>query len=167
VGTELRQPATARRTFAVEHVRIETTKSFLEVKAALEGLLPPLNNNFRTKLQQGDTAGAASDLEALPNLSIFLTRDHGGLLAIAGQERKALQYEIGNPLTASRMTRHNLSAALYAPLRVALYETPNGTTVFEYDLPSSLFGQFGDERLTEVGRELDQELETVLLKAAT
>jgi uncharacterized protein (DUF302 family) len=165
VGAELSQPVTVSQTIAVEHIRIETKKPFLEVKAALEALLPPLNSNFQTRLQQGDTAGAASELEGLPELSMFLTRDHGGLLRIAGQVRSALQYEIGNPLTASRMTRHNLGAALYAPLRVALYELQDGTTVFEYDLPSSLFGQFGDEQVTEVGRELDQELETVLLRA--
>jgi uncharacterized protein (DUF302 family) len=166
MGTELPQPVSVSRTIAVEHIRIETTRPFLDVKAALEELLPPLKSTFRTRLQQGDTAAAARELEALPDLSIFLMRDHGGLLRIAGQECKALQYEIGNPLTASRMTRHNLGASLYAPLRLALYETRDGTTVFEYDLPSSLFGQFGDEQVTQVARELDRELETVLLKAA-
>ena len=65
------------------------------------------------------------------------------------------------------MTRHNLAAALYAPLRVVLYETENGTSVFEYDLPSSLFGQFEDELVTEVGRTLDSELEAALIKAAS
>jgi hypothetical protein len=38
--------------------------------------------------------------------------------------------------------------------------------MFEYDQPSSLFGQYGDERVTQVGRELDDELEQVLLDAA-
>jgi uncharacterized protein (DUF302 family) len=65
------------------------------------------------------------------------------------------------------MTRHTLAAALYAPLRVVLYETDQGTSVFEYDLPSSLFGQFGGDRVTEVGKKLDRELETALLKAAS
>ena len=72
------------------------------------------------------------------------------------------QYEIGNPLTAERMTRRVLAAALYAPLRVVLYEDVSGRAIFEYDLPSSLFRQFGDERVARVGRELDAELEAVL-----
>src|SRR5215469_9343947 len=76
--------------------------------------------------------------------------DHGGLLHIAGLARKAVQYEIGNPLTAARMTQHRLSAALYAPLRVVLYEDEAGRAAFEYDRPSSLFDQFGDERVTAV-----------------
>jgi hypothetical protein len=45
------------------------------------------------------------------------------LLQISGKRRKALQYDIGNPLTASKMTRHQPPAALYAPLRVVLFGT--------------------------------------------
>jgi uncharacterized protein (DUF302 family) len=77
-----------------------------------------------------------------------------------------VQYEIGNPLTASKMTRHQLAAALYAPLRVVLFEDEQGRGIFEYDRPSSLFSQYGDEGVTEVGRYLDTALEAVLRKAA-
>ena len=63
------------------------------------------------------------------------------------------------------MTQHQLRASLYAPLRVLLYENEAGRAVFEYDRPSSLFGQFGDERVTAVGCELDAQLESVLVKA--
>ncbi|MGA9946557.1 MAG: DUF302 domain-containing protein, partial [Candidatus Cybelea sp.] len=101
-----------------------------------------------------------------PELSILLIRDHGGLLGIYALVRKAVQYEIGNPFTASTMTRHSLAAALYAPLRVVLYEKDDGGSRFEYDLPSSLFGQFGDERITEVARGLDVALGRALSAAA-
>jgi len=65
------------------------------------------------------------------------------------------------------MTQHQLAASLYAPLRVVLYETEAGHAVFEYDRPSALLGQFGDERVTAVARELDASLERVLVKAAS
>jgi hypothetical protein len=74
--------------------------------------------------------------------------------------------EIGNPLTASKMTRHQLPVALYAPLRVVLFEDEQSRGIFEYDRPSSFFGQFGDERVREVGRYLDATLEAVLRNAA-
>jgi hypothetical protein len=77
-----------------------------------------------------------------------------------------VQYDIGNPLTASMMTRHQLAAALYAPLRVVLFEDEQGRGVFEYDRPTSLFSQYGDDRVTEVGRYLDAMLEAVLRNAA-
>lgn len=105
-------------------------------------------------------------LEAAPELSIFLTRDHGALLRLYGRARNAVQYEIGNPLTASTMTRYDLAAALYAPLRVVVYEKDGGGSRIEYDLPSTLFGQFGDERITEVGRGLDVALARALSAAA-
>jgi len=88
------------------------------------------------------------------------------LLQIVGRRRNALQYEIGNPLTASKMTRHQLPAALYAPLRVVLFEDEQGRGIFEYDKPSSFFGLYGDERVTGVGRYLDVTLEDVLRNAA-
>ncbi len=62
--------------------------------------------------------------------------------------------------------RYQLPAALYAPLRVVLFENEQGRGVFEYDKPSCFFGQYGDERVTQVGRYLDATLEAVLRNAA-
>ena len=59
-----------------------------------------------------------------------------------------------------------LAAGLYAPLRVILYEDASRRAIFAYDLPSSLFGQFGDERVAQVGQELHAELEAALLAAS-
>jgi uncharacterized protein (DUF302 family) len=163
----MRAPVIMERTIQVEHVMIKSRKPFAEVRAALESLVPQLDTLIFVLLQRGESERARTDLEGGPELSIFSSRDHGALLQITGQSRKALQYDIGNPLTASRMTRHQLSASLYAPLRVVLYENEAGHATFEYDRPSSLLGQFGDERVTAVARELDANLERVLVKAAS
>ena len=117
-------------------------------------------------LQQGETDSRQRGAGRDPELSIFNSRDHGGLLQITGQPRKAVQYGIGNPLTSTKMTQHQLSASLYAPLRVLLYENEAGRATFEYDRRSSLFGQLGDDRVTAVARALDASLEGVLIKAA-
>jgi hypothetical protein len=154
------------RTIAVDHIKIESGKKFGEVRRALEETIPKLNPAIGEFLRKGDKARAKAEEEHGPKLSILLDRDHGGLLQIAGGARNACQYDIGNPLTASKMTRHQLPAALYAPLRVVLYEDGNGRGIFEYDKPSAFFGQFGDERVTEVGRYLDETLEAALLRAA-
>jgi len=159
-------PVITQRTVHVEHIKIEISKPFAEVKAALEELVPPLDSTIPEALRQGDIGRAKEALQRGPPLAIFSARDHGGLLRIAGIARKAVQYEIGNPLTATRMTQRELPASLYAPLRVVLYENEDGRAVFEYDRPSSLFGQFGDERVTSVARELDASLESLLVKAA-
>jgi uncharacterized protein (DUF302 family) len=158
-------PVITQRRIQIEHVRIEAAKPFEAVKAALEELVPPLDPAILEALRQGDIERAKEARQRGPDLAIFSARDHGGLLRIAGLARKAAQYEIGNPLTATRMTQHHLPASLYAPLRVVLYESEAGHAVFEYDRPSSLFGQFGDERVTAVARELDASLERVLAQA--
>jgi len=154
------------RPITVDHVKIACRRSFPEVRAALAARLPELDAKIIPLLSSGDQAAIQDYEQRGPKLYIFLERDHGGLLTIAGQTRNAVQYEIGNPITASRMTRHNLGAALYAPLRVALLEYENGEVVFEYDRPSSLFGQFGDEHVRDVGLYLDRKLEAVLVEAA-
>jgi uncharacterized protein (DUF302 family) len=154
------------RSIVVEHVRITSGRPFAEVRAAIEANLPKLDAAIRVMLSKGDQEGIKPIEEHGPKLFMFLERDHGELLAIAGRKRNAVQYEIGNPITASKMTRHHLGAALYAPLRVVLFETEDGQAVFEYDKPSTLFGQLGDERVTEVGRYLDRELEAALVRAS-
>src|SRR5262249_17622986 len=79
--------------------------------------------------------------------------------------KKAVQYIVGNPLFAIQMTRHDLRAGLYAPLRVLLYEAEEGKTCLEYDRPSSLFGQFGNAKGTEVAAMLDRKLEQLVAQA--
>jgi Domain of unknown function DUF302 len=153
-----------QRVLQVEHVTLKTTKKFAEVEAALEKSIPQLDPDIAAALADGDEQ-RATELERGAPLFIFLKRDHGILLQVTGRPRKGLQYEIGNPHTASKMTRHRLAAGLYAPLRVMLYEDETGGSIFEYDRPSSFFGQYGDEHVAEVGRYLDDALEAALRNA--
>jgi len=165
-GNLQEKPIMRKHTTAVEHVQIESAKSFADVRAALERSVPRLDPGLVKALDDGDVERADREKKEGPELSIFQVRDHGALLKIAGKACNALQYDIGNPVTASLMTRHRLSAALYAPIRVVLYENDAGQGVFEYDQPSTTFGQFGDERVTAVARGLDAALERALLGAA-
>src|SRR5436305_4223083 len=92
---------------------------------------------------------------------LIVTQDHGALLRLTGQQRKAIQYVVGNPLFALQMTQHDIRASLYAPLRVLLYEK-EGKTCVEYDRPSSLFGQFGNDRIGPTAAMLDRKLEALV-----
>lgn len=154
-----------RNSIPVEHVRIICDRSYEVVLAALRANTPKLEPALAEDLRAARTEAIADHRAHGPKLWLFESRDHGSLLRAEGRAEKAVQLEIGNPLTAESMTRHQLGAALYAPLRVLLYEDGNGKAVFEYDLPSCFFGQFGDPRVTAVGLELDRELEAILLAA--
>ncbi len=157
----------SRRTITIEHVTIGSNKSFEDTKSALENSLARLDDGILTLVRFGQAERALEALESGPDLMIFGFRDHGELLQVQGLKRKAIQYDIGNPLTASKMTRHQLSAGLYAPLRVYLRESPEGEVAFEYDRPVSLFGQFGDSDVDVVAKDLDALLDRTLRDAAS
>ena len=78
-----------------------------------------------------------------------------------------MQYVIGNVLVSTQMAQRELAAALHAHLRIVVYENESGVATIEYDRPSALFGQFGNERVTAVARDLDEKIQDVLIRAAT
>jgi len=154
--------------FAVEHIRISSKRSFDEVKAALESQLQTYDvARLIPFMQKGDLAGARAELErvaAPTGLSILYSLNHGGALAMeGGGPRKAVAYGIGNVLFAASMTKRTLAAGLYAPVRVVLYESLNGTAVIEYDKPSSQFALFNDAEIGNVANRLDTVLKDVLM----
>ena len=155
--------------FMVDHIRLEIDRPFEEVARAIERQLGRFDPDvYRSLAAGGDAEGARARIEAMAGPSGFMlfgTADHGALLRLAGQKRKAVQYVVGNPLFALRMTQHDIRASLYAPLRVLLYENEEGRTCLEYDRPSSLFGQFDDDRIAPVAAMLDQKLEALAAAA--
>ena len=157
------------RQITIEHIHVETEKPFGEVTAALEARMGKFDPAVYEELRSGaDPEAVRTRLEGMAGPSgfmLFRTSDHGALLRLAGQTKKAVQYLLGNPLFAVRMTRHDIRAGLYAPLRVLVYEDEGGKTCVEYDRPSSLFGQFGNASVTEVATMLDRKLEQLVAEA--
>lgn len=155
--------------FMVEHVRLTTGRSFADVADAFERQLGQFDQNVVDSLAaSADAEAAKAKIEAMAGpsgLMLFGTIDHGSLLRLAGQKRKAVQYVVGNPLIAFQMTQHDIRASLYAPLRILLCENEDGETCLEYDKPSSLFGQFGNAEITAVASMLDRKLETLVAAA--
>jgi uncharacterized protein (DUF302 family) len=150
----------------IEHIHVETEKPFGEVTAALEARMGKFDPAVYEELRSGaDPEAVRARLEGMAGPSgfmLFRTSDHGALLRLAGQTKKAVQYLLGNPLFAVWMTQHDIRAGLYAPLRVLVYEHEGGKTSVEYDRPSSLFGQFGHVNVTEVAAMLDRKLEQLV-----
>jgi uncharacterized protein (DUF302 family) len=154
---------------AVEHIRVVAEKPFDQVTQAFEQQLGRFNEEAYKSLGAGeDVEKVRAKLEAMvgpSGLMLFRTSDHGSLLRLVGQKKKAIQYLVGNPLFAIQMTQHDLRASLYAPLRVLLYENEHEKTCVEYDKPSSLFGQFGNAKVADVAAMLDRKLEQLVAKA--
>ena len=131
--------------------------------------LPRFDDRIRALLHYGEIARVKAELKKIQGdagLVIFSVATHGDWLQILSGKRNAVQYVIGNVLVSTQMTQHELAAGLYAPLRIMLYENKAGTTTFEYYKPSTLFGQYGDERVTTVAKDLDQKIYDALIKTA-
>ena len=155
--------------FTIDHVRFESDKSFEEVAKAFERQLGKFDPDVRKAATEGgDNEAAKAKIAAMAGSSGFMlfgTQDHGALLRLSSQKRKAIQYVVGNPLIALQMTQHDIRASLYAPLRVLLYEKADGKTCIEYDKPASLFGQFGNAEIDAVAAMLDRKLEALVARA--
>ena len=124
-----------------------------------------LEPNWAARLAS-DPASVKDKIEHLSGttgLLIFGDQQSGELLNLDGKTQKAAQYLIGNPLIALSMIRYDIRAALYAPIRVLFYENSDQQLLAEYDLPSSQFGQFGNEILA-IARKLDKKLENAIIE---
>lgn len=159
----------ARSQFTVDHVCLTVDKPYEDFKSSLEQLLGLFDPAVYDDLEAGgDPQSARARLESMVGPSgfmLFRTSNHGLVLRLVGEPRKAMQYLLGNPLFAVEMTRYAIGAALYAPLRLLIYEPEDGKTCVEYDLPSSLFGQFGDKNVDRMAESLDAKLGALIASA--
>ena len=153
---------------------IEIVHVFMEVKADFEAFTHAFEQSigrFDDSLVRGLETDPKLVEERLrkaageEGMMLFNIREHGKLQNIYGKSRNAKQYVVGNPLIATTMTRHDIRAGLYAPLRLLVYEADDHSTYIEFDKPSSLFGQFDNPEVTAVARSLDEKLLNLIKKA--
>jgi len=149
-------------TVSVRHMTIPIERPFVEACQRFESRLGKLDySEFQRHLNLKEPEAARAfirKVEGPLGLMVFGVIDHGSLLSLAEKETEARQYVVGNPLIALQMTSHDIRAGLYAPLRVFIGEVGKSQSVIEYDLPSTLFGQFRNEKVNEVARQLDEKL---------
>ena len=161
----------AENTISVRHVSVSLDKTFEETCSRFESRMGHLDYGaFDEQLTCGMSEGAARDymksLEGPLGLMIFAVIDHGRLAGLAGKASGAKQYVVGNPLFALQMTKKDIRAGLYAPLRVYIREDGKKSIV-EYDLPSTLFGQFQNGDVDRVARMLDEKLAAAIEYVST
>ena len=159
-------------TISVHHVSIPIEKMFSETCSRFESRMGSIDYAaFNKMLTTGEPETAVRNyvkgIEGPLGLMIFNVIDHGLLLSLAGKTARAKQYVVGNPLIALQMTQKDVRAGLYAPLRIYVREDGPNKSVIEYDLPSTLFGQFQNAEVDRVAMMLDQKLEAAIEYVAT
>jgi hypothetical protein len=132
-----------------------------EVKRFDEGYRKLLKDNRIDELRVKLTQGLEPD-----GFMIHFVAEQGDLLALEGRRQQGNVYYLGNVIAAAQMTNLNFSAALYAPLRLNVHENAHGGTTFEYDKPSTQFGQFHNADIDKVAQSLDGHLLRLIKKVS-
>jgi hypothetical protein len=150
---------------AVNRLVMDTDETFDDLRQLYESLVPTID--FAELVEvfgTGDlTRVQQYTAEHAPNSFInFWTLDPMPMMRLAGHERRAITYLMGNNVIAETMFRHDPGIFLYAPMRTLIYEDATSGVHFSIDQPSSKFGSFADPRIAEVGRLLDAKLANLL-----
>jgi uncharacterized protein (DUF302 family) len=78
---------------------------------------------------------------------------------------KILRLVIGNPLVMKELVKHVADAGSYAPVTVLVDERPDGVHL-SYDKMESFLTPYGNPDAVKVARDLDAEVEALLIEAA-
>jgi len=124
----------AENTFQVTRVSVESSKSFDDVTKAVKMMV------------------------AKNGMMILAEVDHGKILSMTGTKLHARLFMVGNPMVGKQLFDQSHAVGLYIPIRLYVYSDKSGKTIVEYDKPSSLLGQFSDEKIGMVGKMLDEKI---------
>jgi uncharacterized protein (DUF302 family) len=154
---------------ATDHVTIETSTPYRLVTSRLDEEVKRFDESYRKLLEDNKIdelrIKLAQGLEP-DGFMIHFVAEQGDLLALQGKRQQGNVYYLGNVVAAAEMTKLNFGAALYAPLRLNVYENAHGGTTFEYDKPSTEFGQFHNADIDKVAQSLDDHLLRLIKKVS-
>ena len=156
----------------VEHSVVHSKRSYEEVKTSLEDRMGMLGNTDELGRQLAamkapwqEIAKAIEQRPGPSGFTIFSRVEQGQILSLAGKPRKAVQYAVGNPLLAIQMIEHVPEVALYAPLRLTVYEGHDGKTFVAYDGFSSLLAQYQHPGVAKIAEIVERTLEALVAEA--
>src|SRR5215831_2823472 len=79
-----------------------------------------------------------------------------------GKPRRVSQSAISNPLLAIRMIQHEPGVALYAPLRLAVYEDGEGECVVACDRFTSVLARYQHPEIASTAQLVEQKVEALV-----
>lgn len=139
---------------------------FDDFRARYEQAVPRFETERFERLAEDDADWDAilqATAENAPhNFILYWSGDFTHIMRLAGDRWRCVEYLMGNHVIAQRMYHHNPAVLLYAPLRTAIYEDADGETWFTVEQPTTQFSSFGNPEITNVSKELDRELASLL-----
>jgi uncharacterized protein (DUF302 family) len=154
--------------FTGVRVRHDSAKSYDELLAALLadiGEQPvPINEISAASGDWRSYQEAVEKFVGPSGFMLFALLDHGAWIPKAGIERKAMRVILGNPLIAITMIRHDVTAALFAPVELLLLDAEDGHSSLTYVKPSSLMVVEPNPALLGAAEQLDAKLRALAAK---
>lgn len=105
-------------------------------------------------------------LVAKNGMMVMAEVNQGQMLSMTGLSLKATLFLVGNPTVGKQIFEQDHGAGLYIPLRVFVYADAAGKTFIAYDKPSSLLGQFKNDKVKMVAEMLDKNIGGLATMAA-
>jgi uncharacterized protein (DUF302 family) len=156
----------------IEHIVVASDRSYEQVIEALEAQLG-LRADWDKIAREAITTNASWEQAVqiveqqlgTSDFTIFSKLDQGSLLTLGGKPTRAAQYAVGNPLLAIQMIEHAPEVALYAPLRLAVYENRAGKAFVAYERFTSQLAQYPNPEIAPVAQLVEEKLEELVAKA--
>jgi uncharacterized protein (DUF302 family) len=82
-----------------------------------------------------------------------------------GDSARIRRFVIGNPLVMKEIVKHVPDAASYAPVTILVVEDTNSVRLL-YDTMASFIAPYGNEKASEVARDLDNKVESLITEVA-
>jgi len=153
----------------IEHLVVTSDRSYDQVIEALEAKLgqqADWENMSRALITEHATFEQAISLIeqqlGTSGFTILSKIEPGVLLTLAGKPTRATQYAAGNPLLAIQMIEHAPEVALYAPLRLVVYENRAGKAAVAYESFTSQLAQYPHPEIAVVAQLVEQKLEALV-----
>ncbi len=103
-----------------------------------------------------DTVSALSKMVADNGMMIMGELHQGKVLKMTGMKVKSETVFVGNPTIGKKLLSLDRGAGLVVPFRINVFENEKGETVVSYIKPSSLLGQYDNEKIDKVAAMLDK-----------
>jgi Domain of unknown function DUF302 len=155
----------------IERFSVISAKPFDEVVSGISAAVGhPNMAEFWKSTRQAQSLPELEDIinkiTGSSGLMQFEQLNHGAIIqADTGRTTRMLRLLIGNPLIMKEMAKRVPDAGSYAPVTVLVDERPDGVHL-SYDRMASFLAPYGNPDALAVARNLDQKLESLLVKAA-
>ena len=156
----------------IEHIVVASDRSYEQLIEALEAQLGPradwgeiARELITTNASWEQAVQIVEQHLGTSSFTILSKIEQGALLTLRGKPTRTTQYAIGNPLVAIQMIEHAPEVALYAPLRLAVYEDRAGHAIVAYERFTSQLAQYPNPEIAPVAQLVEQKLEALVAEA--